>query len=236
MTVPQPVTAHEALVARLRARLAAGAAADGPPLPGHAAHAEMAPFPGRMAPDVIGVDGKNGRTAATLVLLYPDASGEPCVVLTQRQPGLRAHSGQISLPGGAAEPGESPEATACREAFEEVGAVLTPADVLGRLTPLYVPPSGFSVWPVVAALAARPAFCPQEAEVAAVIEVTVARLVDPAARRSRVRALAGTPAAVAGADTFDVPFFAVGEGAATHEVWGATAMMLAEFAAVAAAR
>lgn len=227
------MTAYDALVARLRVRLAPG----GTPLPGHAAHAEMAPFPGRMAPEIVGVEGKSGRRAATLVLLYPDAAGRPCLVLTLRQPSLRAHSGQVSLPGGAAEPGETAEDTARREAFEEVGAVVAPADVLGRLTPLYVPPSGFSVWPVVAALPVRPAFRPQESEVAAVLDAPVALFSDPAARRVRPRALAGTPAAggsVLAAPTpaeFDVPFFAVGD--AEHEVWGATAMMLAEFAAIA---
>ena len=143
-------------------------------------------------------------------------------MLTVRQPTLRAHSGQVSLPGGALDAGETPEDGARREAREEVGVDVP--DVLGRLTPLYVPPSGFSVWPVVAALAARPAFRPQEAEGAAVVEAPVALFVDPAARRRSPRALHGNPDAA----VFDVPFFAVGG----HEVWGATAMMLAEFAAV----
>ncbi len=212
------MTAHEALVARLRARLGSGA----PPLPGHAAHGEMAPFPSRTAPEVIGVEGKGGRPAATLVLVYPDESSEPCLVLTVRQPTLRAHSGQVSLPGGALDASETPEDGARREAREEVGVDVP--DVLGRLTPLYVPPSGFSVWPIVAALAARPVFRLQEAEVAALIEVPVALFVDPAARRTSPRALHGNPDAA----VFDVPFFDVGG----HEVWGATAMMLAEFAAV----
>ena len=70
---------------------------------------------------MISVEGKTGRTAATLVLLYPDAGGAPHLVLTVRQPSLRAHSGQVSLPGGAIEAGETPEDAARREAFEEVG-------------------------------------------------------------------------------------------------------------------
>lgn len=234
-------TAHEALVAALRRRLAE---APDRPLPGYAAHAEMAPFPSRTDPAVISVEGKTGRTAATLVLLYPGAAGEPTLVLTQRQPSLRAHSGQISLPGGAIEPGETPEETARREAHEEIGVAVGIRDVLGRLTPIYVPPSHFRVWPVVAALAVRPDFQRQESEVAAVIEAPVSVFTDPASRRRRLRPLAGTPAEVAGAAVFDVPFFAVGDGSAggsaggtaggsaEHEVWGATAMMLAEFAAV----
>ncbi len=216
-------TSHGALVERLRARLAG-------PLPGHAAHAEMAPFPSRMARETLSVEGKDGRRAATLVLLYPDAAGASTLVLTLRQASLRAHSGQISLPGGALEPGETPEDAARREAFEEVGVDPAAPDVLGRLTPLYVPPSGFSVWPVVASLDGRPDFDPQEAEVAQLLEVPVASLLDPSARQQRLRTLTGAPV-----PEFEVPFFAVTPSGAsgTLEVWGATAMMLAEFVALA---
>ncbi|HEX9951675.1 MAG TPA: CoA pyrophosphatase [Rubricoccaceae bacterium] len=215
---------YDTLVAALRARLAVGR--DGNTvLPGYAAHAEMAPFPSRTDPAVISVEGKAGRAAATLVLLYPDAAGAPCLVLTVRQPSLRAHSGQVSLPGGAVEPGETAEDAARREAHEEIGVEV--ADVLGRLTPLYVPPSGFSVWPVVAALSARPDFQVQEREVSELVEVPVALLLDAGARQRRPRTLRGNPLVEDGA-TLDVPFFALGG----HEVWGATAMMLAEFAAV----
>lgn len=208
MTAP-----FRSLVPALRARL-------GEPLPGHAAHAEMAPYPRRTDPKVISVEDKDGRPAATLVLLYPDAGGEAHFVLTVRQASLRAHSGQVSLPGGSLEPGETPEDAARREAWEEVGAGPDAVEVLGRLTPLYIPPSGFSVWPVVAATPARPAFRPQEAEVAALVEVPVASLLDPATREHRARDLQGV--------AYEVPYFHLGG----HEVWGATAMMLAEAAAV----
>lgn len=208
MTAP-----FRALVPALRARL-------GEPLPGHSAHAEMAPYPRRTDPEVISVEDKDGRPAATLVLLYPDAAGEAHFVLTVRQASLRAHSGQVSLPGGALEPGETPEDAARREAWEEVGVGPEAVEVLGRLTPLYIPPSGFSVWPVVASTPARPAFRPQEAEVAALVEVPVASLLDPATREHRARDLRGV--------AYEVPFFRLGG----HEVWGATAMMLAEAAAV----
>ncbi len=204
---------HGPLVERVRRRLAA-------PLPGHAAHAEMAPFPARATVETLSTELNDGRPAATLVLLYPGADGAAHLVLTLRQSTLRAHSGQISLPGGSLDAGETPEAAARREAWEEVGVDPDAPDVLGRLTPLYIPPSRYSVWPVVAAVGERPPFTPQEAEVAALIEVPAAALLDRTLRRRSERA--------APLGRFEVPFFAL-DG---REVWGATAMMLAEFAAV----
>lgn len=201
------------LAPHLRQRLAS-------PLPGPQAHAEMAPL-GR-DPDLSVLDpkGKNGRLAATLVLLYPGPDASPMFVLTERQPTLRAHSGQISLPGGSRDGSETAEETARREAYEEVGVDPEALDVLGRLSPLYIPPSGFSVTPVVAALNRRPPFMPHEAEVAALLEVPLADLLDPASRRSSRRSVRG--------GAFDVPYFEL----VGYEVWGATAMMLAELAAV----
>ena len=204
----------EALVARLEERLAR-------PLPGHAARAPLAPFPARISPEMLSVENKpDARRAATLVLLYPGAASDARFALTVRQPGLRDHSGQVSLPGGRIEEGETPEDAARREAWEEVGVPPEAPRVLGRLTPLFVPPSGFAVWPVVAAVTATPSFRTQEAEVAALLDVALADLLDPARREVRPMALRGEP--------FDVPVYAL----AGHDVWGATAMMLAEFVAV----
>ncbi len=192
------------------------------PLPGHAAHAEMAPFPARATVETLSTELNQGRPAATLVLLYPGDDGQALLVLTVRHAGLRDHAGQVSLPGGSLEPGETPEAAARREAWEEVGVAPQAVEVLGHLTPLYIPPSRFSVWPVVATTPTRPPFVAQETEVTAVVEVPVADLLDPGRRRRSTRE--------APLGRFDVPYFDL----AGLEVWGATAMMLAEFAAVAA--
>ena len=203
------------LTPRLRQRLAS-------PLPGPAAHAEMAPLGRDPDLSVLDPEGKNGRLAATLVLLYPALDASPMFVLTERQASLRDHSGQISLPGGSRDGDETAEQTARREAYEEVGVDPDALNVLGRLTPLYIPPSGFSVTPVVATLDHRPPFTPQEAEVASLLEISLADLLDPASRQSSRRSVRG--------GAFDVPYFEL----AGHQVWGATAMMLAEFAAVVA--
>jgi len=192
------------------------------PLPGHAAHATMAPFPARATHEMISIEQNDGRPAATLVLLYPGPDGAAHFVLTERQPTLRAHSGQISLPGGSLDADESPEDAAQREAYEEVGVESQAVRVLGRLTPLFIPPSRFSVWPVVAAVTARPTFVPHEAEVAALIEVPVARLLAEGVRQTTVMNLWGAPS--------DIPYWDL----AGRVVWGATAMMLAEFAALVA--
>jgi 8-oxo-dGTP pyrophosphatase MutT (NUDIX family) len=201
------------LVDRLEARLTG-------PLPGLEAHLVMAPLRRDEDPAMLTIEGKQARLAATLVLLYPLEDGMAALVLTQRQPGLKDHSGQISLPGGRIEPGETPEEAALREGYEEVGVDPAAPRVLGRLSPIHIPPSGFSVTPVVAAMGVRPPFTPHEGEVAALIEVPLEKLLDPATRRLAERVVRG--------GRFEVPHFAVG----AYEVWGATAMMLAELIAV----
>ncbi len=197
---------HSDVVACLRDRLAG-------PLPGHTAHAEMAPYLERTDPAVISVERNAGRPAATLVLLYPSRAGTS-LVLTLRQPTLRTHSGQISLPGGSLDTGETVEVAARREAWEEVGVPPDQPTLLGGLTPLYIPPSGFSVWPVVASLDRAVPFVPHAPEVASLIEVPLSELVAPDARQRRV---------VPPVDA-EVPCFVF----AGKVVWGATAMILAE--------
>jgi 8-oxo-dGTP pyrophosphatase MutT (NUDIX family) len=190
------------------------------PLPGLEAQLRMAPRP-RPGWDPLARPA-GLRDAAGLVLLYPH-DGEWMVPLTVRGAGLRHHTGQVSLPGGRVDPGESIEAAALREADEEVGLRAGHVDVLGQLTPLHVPVSSHLLHPVVGLVAARPEFTVAEVEVARLIEAPLQRLRDPAAVSWERRRRELPPAVI-----MDVPYFEV-DGA---KVWGATAMILAELLAV----
>jgi 8-oxo-dGTP pyrophosphatase MutT (NUDIX family) len=147
------------------------------------------------------------------------SSDRPHIVLTVRADALR-HGGQVSLPGGVVEPGETLEQAALREAHEEVALPLAPVRVLGALTPLDIPVSGFRLHPIVAVTETEPALTPADAEVANILEVAVDELLDPANFVRTTRERDGV--------TYVVPAFRV----CGHEIWGATAMVLAEFLAL----
>jgi 8-oxo-dGTP pyrophosphatase MutT (NUDIX family) len=142
------------------------------------------------------------------------------IVLTVRSAGLNHHGGQVSFPGGGWEEGDAAlQETALREACEELGVCREIVEVLGPLTPLYVPPSNNLVHPYVAYAPERPNFCPDANEVAQLLEVPLPHFFDPQVRRVERWERNGAP--------LDVPFFAFGE----VKIWGATAIMLAEFLA-----
>lgn len=186
------------------------------PLPGATAQARLAPLPRRQWPQ--GFDLARVRPAAGLLLVFP-VDRRAHIVLTVRADAVR-HGGQVSLPGGVIEPGETFAQAALREAHEEVGLPLHAVRVLGELTPLDIPVSGFRLHPVVAARATRPSLVPAQGEVARILEVAVDTLLDPASLASTQRHRMGV--------TMRVPAFRVG-GA---EIWGATAMVIAEFLAL----
>lgn len=182
------------------------------PRPGLPAQLRLSPRP--RAPGI--AHEEEPRPGGVLLLLYPHRR-HLHLVLTRRADTLSNHKGQISLPGGQRDPGETPEVTALREVHEELGIAPDRVDVLGRLTPLYIPPSNYCIYPVVGYVAERPSFRPNPAEVADVIEVPVPALLNPDTVREEEWTLRD--------ESVRVPYFAV----AGHKVWGATAMVLAEF-------
>ena len=107
--------------------------------------------------------------------------------------------------------------TAVREAHEEIALAPGAVRVLGALTPIDIPVSGFRLHPVVGATPARPALAPADGEVASILEVPVEALVDGANLMATERTRDG--------QTLVIPAFRV-DGV---EIWGATAMVLAEF-------
>ena len=196
------------LEARLRERLSGT-------LPGVDAQIPFAPFP-RSQGWRAGEFPAGARVAAALLCLYPVETGV-AIPLTVRASTLARHAGQISLPGGATEPGETLAQAALREASEEIGIDPSSVRVLGELTPIHVLVSGFTLHPVVGVTDLRPAFHPAPGEVEAIIEVPLEDLQDASRIRTGTRQREGV----------EVEYSYLDLGG--HQVWGATAMVLGEF-------
>jgi 8-oxo-dGTP pyrophosphatase MutT (NUDIX family) len=154
------------------------------------------------------------RPAGVLILLYPH-EGRLHFALTKRTETVATHKGQISLPGGAQEVGETPGEAALREACEEIG-VCEGVELIGALTPLYVIVSDFEIHPFIGYLPERPVFYPDPREVEAVLEMPLDDLINDSIKETERWSLQGME--------LDVTFYRLGE----HPVWGATAIILSE--------
>ena len=120
---------------------------------------------------------KATRPAAVLVPVV--ARAEPMVLLTQRTPDMRSHSGQIAFPGGKIDPGDpSPEAAALREAHEEIGLDKGFVEPIGYLD-LYLTFSGFRILPLVARVDPNYQMMINPAEVSEAFEVPLDFLMSP---------------------------------------------------------
>ena len=161
----------------------------------------------------------NVREAATTILLYQD-QGEWYLPLTVRPSHLPDHAGQVSLPGGLVEPGETAEVAALRELEEELQVSNEQVSVLGTLSPLVVFVSNFRILPHVGIHHGKCEMRPNEQEVARLLKLPLSHLVAPGRKTSRRMSREG------------VSFRAAGWWHHQYFVWGATAMILGEFMAL----
>jgi 8-oxo-dGTP pyrophosphatase MutT (NUDIX family) len=157
------------------------------------------------------------KPGSVLILLYEE-NGILKFPLIKRPEYLGAHSGQISLPGGKAEEGETTIETALREGEEEIGIDRREVQVLGTLSTLFVVPSNFMVTPIIAHATCAPRFKADEREVAGILHASLSDLVKPNAIQEK-------EIVAAGKFTMLAPHFEL----ENEIVWGATAMMLNEF-------
>lgn len=172
----------------------------------------------RLEPDFFNASGL-WREAAVLLLLY-ETDGGVRFPLMLRPSGDGVHSGQVSLPGGSREAGESLQDCALRETAEELGVDISTVRVVRALSPLEVPPSRFTVHPFVGIVGRRPAFRPEPAEVAAVFEPALDDVLAAASHQEDQAEFRGS--------LWRVPYYRL----ADQRVWGATAMILAELEAL----
>ncbi len=186
-------------------------------VPGESSHFIMAPEIRMKELNSMMIEERNPRNAAVMMLFYPKKSTTH-IALILRPEYEGVHSGQIALPGGKVEmQDQNYTETALRETQEEIGVPMNTVEVIKSLTKVYIPPSNFWVHPFMGFTEERPDFVLQKEEVAKVIEVPLAELLN----EDNVTA---QKLSTSYAENIEVPSFKLN----SYVVWGATAMMLSE--------
>ena len=158
----------------------------------------------------------NSTPAAVLILLYLE-DNEIYFFLTKRTDELENHKGQISLPGGTQEKNEKLIDTALRETQEEIGINKTSISIIGTITPLFVPVTGFMIYPFIGYSLNKLYPKPDPVEVATIFSVNISDLLNKENRTTEQRNIRGYDV--------QVPYFKLND----YQVWGATSMILSEF-------
>ncbi len=186
-------------------------------LPGEVAHLKMAP-PERMAIlKTLDIEKMNLRKAGVMMLVYP-RNGAAHLALILRNTYNGVHSSQIAFPGGKVETTDASfEQTALRETHEEIGVAPESITIVRAFTKVYIPPSNFMVFPFLGYSESELKFLPDPAEVAGIIEISMAEFLDD-------RIVVNHTGATSYSESISYPAFKIGD----HHVWGATAMMLSE--------
>lgn len=186
-------------------------------LPANIAHLKMAPLERVRLLKETEHQYPNSRKAAVMMLFYPKNSTTHLVLIVRNSyPGV--HSSQIAFPGGKSEDIDSNfEETALRETHEEVGISPEKIKIIKAFSEIYIPPSNFLVYPFLGISETELEFKIQPDEVASIIELPLATLLDDSIIVSKI-------IDTSYANAIEVPAFKIDE----HLVWGATAMMLSE--------
>ncbi|MEX0779674.1 MAG: CoA pyrophosphatase [Balneolales bacterium] len=185
------------------------------PLPGIEAQKIMAPVPDRDRHPQVSIPIDAAQSAVLLLFSF-DSDRNLEILYTLRSQKLISHKGQISFPGGRTEKDETPVETALRETHEEVGIDPDSVEVLGLLSPLYVPPSNSVINPVVGYMDTLPELRLQESEVSEAFTITLDELLSKAKRQNEIWVLRG--------QNYSVPYWNVH----STPLWGATAMITSE--------
>lgn len=183
------------------------------PLPGHETIMQkMSPYRLRVKAE----PNEQTRRSAVLLMFYP--KGEDIfmpLILRPQYDGV--HGGQMAFPGGRVEfKDKDIQATALREAQEEIGIKATDIKIIKNLTELFIPPSNMFCQPVLGYMPFRPDFYPDEREVAGIFEVSISEILDPSIVQVRTVETRGIK--------LETPCFVIQD----QVVWGATALMIAE--------
>jgi 8-oxo-dGTP pyrophosphatase MutT (NUDIX family) len=174
----------------------------------------------RRAPDLlpgderdVAADADQPLTQAAVLVPVTDRA-EPGVILTLRTDTVRRHAGQVAFPGGRVDPGDAgPVEAALREAQEEIGLDPRLVDLVGTAD-TYRTITGYQVTPVLGVVPPDLALRAEPAEVAAIFEVPLAHLLDPAQHRIRTIDWQGA----------ERTYFEIMWG--ERRIWGATAAMI----------
>jgi 8-oxo-dGTP pyrophosphatase MutT (NUDIX family) len=189
-------------------------------LPGIDAQLLMAPVH-RINEIKSGLQYRDSVKSSVLILLFPEEEKIKTVVML-RPAYVGVHSGQISLPGGKWETSDIDMATtALRETHEEIGVPPSEIRLLGQLSPLYIPPSNYLVFPYIGVSHSKPEFLKDPSEVQEIIEIDIAELLNKDTCTTRKLTFKD-------GSVLEVPCYTFGE----IIIWGATAMIFSEFIAL----
>ena len=184
-------------------------------LPGWSSQKKMAVIPINNITAKAFISPADAKQASVAVILF-EKEGSLTFLLTKRTSNVEHHKGQISLPGGAIDLGESPKDASLRESNEEIGIDTSSLYLVGNLSTLYTPVSHFNIHTYVWFSDQYPKIAMNKNEVDEVFEISINELLAE-------EIVSKTPISKAGMN-IDVPAFHF----SGCVCWGATAMIISE--------